>query len=61
MLTNNSKRKPDQLDAVNDRANNIWGQIVELTPPDSDHAAETFRWDLLVKCGNPQGQAVGAT
>ncbi|MEE4379005.1 MAG: PhoX family phosphatase [Candidatus Competibacteraceae bacterium] len=61
MLTNNSKRKPDQLDAVNDRAGNIWGQIVELTPPDGDHAAEVFRWDLLVKCGNPQDKAVGAT
>lgn len=54
MLTNNSRRKPDQLDAVNRRAKNIWGQIIEISPEDQDHGAETARWDMLVQCGNPQ-------
>jgi hypothetical protein len=61
MLTNNSKRQSDQLNAVNDRVENLWGQIVELTPPDDDHAAQTCRWDLLVKCGSPQNPATDAT
>lgn len=54
MLTNNSRRKEDQRDAVNDRARNIWGQIVELMVPDGDHAAPVMKWDLLVKCGDPR-------
>ena len=57
MLTNNNKRKPEQVDTVNSRHNNIWGQIVELDPPDGDHTADSFYWDLLVKCGNPEDPA----
>ncbi len=60
MLTNNSKRKDDQVDAVNPRASNTFGHIVELTPPDGDHAAESFAWDILVKCGDPANAEVGA-
>jgi secreted PhoX family phosphatase len=56
MLTNNSKRgtegKPG-ADAVNPRAENIWGHILELTPPNGDHAANASRWDVLIKAGNP--------
>jgi secreted PhoX family phosphatase len=54
MLTNNSRRKPEQVDSVNSRHNNIWGQIVELTPPDDDHSAEFSYWDVLVRCGDPK-------
>ncbi len=60
MLTNNSKRKEDQVDAVNPRASNTFGHIVELTPPDGDHAAPTASWDILVKCGDPAKAEVGA-
>ncbi|MBI1363339.1 MAG: DUF839 domain-containing protein [Proteobacteria bacterium] len=60
MLTNNSKRTDVQTDAVNSRAANLWGQIVELTAPDGDHAANTFRWDILVRCGNPADPATHA-
>jgi secreted PhoX family phosphatase len=60
MLTNNSKRKPDQVDQVNPRAKNIWGQLLELAAPDGDHAAVTFGWDTLIQAGNPADEAVGA-
>jgi secreted PhoX family phosphatase len=63
MLTNNSQRKSDQLDAVNPRANNRYGQIVELVPPggsgkDADHAADVFEWNMLLIAGNEESGAV---
>ncbi len=60
MLTNNTSRKPDQADAANPRPDNAFGHIIEMTPPDGDHAAETFSWDILVKCGDPGIGDVGA-
>ncbi len=52
-LTNNSKRLLTQTDGANPRAHNRWGHIIELTPPGGDHAAEQYRWDLVVRCGDP--------
>jgi hypothetical protein len=60
MLTNNSKRQPDAVDAANPRAENIWGHIVEITPTDGDHAATTSRWDILVKAGDPADPATAS-
>ena len=60
-LTNNTRRKSDQVDAANPRADNKFGHIVEMTPDDGDHASTTFRWEVLVKCGDPSVAAVGAT
>jgi secreted PhoX family phosphatase len=60
-LTNNSGRKPGRLDPANDRAGNIWGQIVELIAPGGDHAAPSFRWEMLVRCGPPSDAAAKAT
>jgi len=60
MLTNNSRREADQVDGPNPRAENRFGQIVELTPPNGDHAATSSRWDLLVVCGDPANPEVGA-
>ena len=43
MLTNNNKRKAEQVDAANPRPENLFGHIVEMTPPDGDHAADQVR------------------
>jgi uncharacterized protein len=60
ILTFNEKRKADAIDAANPRPENQFGHIIELNPPDGDHAAETFHWDILVKCGDPAIAEVGA-
>ncbi|UEM22999.1 PhoX family phosphatase [Skermanella mucosa] len=61
MLTNNTRRKAEQVDVANPRADNAFGHIIEMTPTDGDHASTTFAWDILVKCGDPSVAAVGAT
>ena len=61
LLTNNTRRKADQIDAANPRADNKFGHIIEMMPPDGDHAAARFTWEILVKCGDPSIAAVGAT
>lgn len=61
MLTNNTRRKDNQVDAANPRANNRFGHIIEMTAPEGDHAAPRFAWDILVKCGDPAIAAVGAS
>lgn len=60
MLTNNTRRKEGQEDAANPRADNAFGHIVEMIAPDGDHAASTFGWNILVKCGDPAVAEVGA-
>jgi secreted PhoX family phosphatase len=64
ILTKNDKRKADQVDATNARAENLWGQILELVPPGEagklDHAAESFKWDAFILAGDPKDAAQGA-
>lgn len=60
MLTNNSRRKPDQRDQANPRAANLWGHILELSPPADDHSADMFGWDVLIRAGDPADGAVAA-
>ena len=60
ILTNNTRRTPEQIDQANPRADNAFGHIIEMTPPDGDHAADAFAWDILVKCGDPAIAKVGA-
>ena len=60
MLTNNSRRKADAVDGPNPRGPNNFGQVVEMTPPNGDHDALRYTWDLLVVAGNPNDPEVGA-
>ncbi len=59
-LTNNTKRKADQVDPANPRADNAFGHIIEFMPKDGDHAGNSFAWDILVACGDPSVAEVGA-
>jgi len=61
MLTNNSRRKPDEVDAANPRPENRFGHIIEMIPENGDHASTRFKWEILVKCGDPAIAEVGAT
>ncbi|RUX06159.1 MAG: PhoX family phosphatase [Mesorhizobium sp.] len=61
MLTNNSKRKADQVDAANPRDGNAFGHIIEIVEDGGDFAATKGKWEVLLKCGDPSVADVGAT
>ncbi|MGB5863721.1 MAG: PhoX family phosphatase [Sulfitobacter sp.] len=60
MLTNNSKRKPDQIDAANPRPESAFGHIIEVKEEGGDHGAPLGKWSILVRCGDPSVAEVGA-
>ncbi len=69
MLTNNTRRKPEQVDAANPRAENAFGHILELIPPGArgpeggkmaEHDALTFKWEIVMLCGDPNNPDHGA-
>ena len=51
MLTNNTHRAKGGENAPNPHADNKFGHIIELLPPNGDHTSDTFDWRMLVKCG----------
>ena len=67
MLTFNELRTPTgtnpdtDVNVANPRAGSRFGHIIEMTPPDGDHTADKYTWDILVKCGDPSIAEVGAT
>jgi uncharacterized protein len=60
ILTNNEKRRPEQISAASPRPENLFGHIIEMTPPDGDHTADRYIWDVLLKCGDPRVANIGA-
>ncbi|GEO80917.1 PhoX family protein [Pararhodospirillum oryzae] len=65
VLTNNTKRKPDQVDAANPRPANEHGHILEIIPPggkgaQARHEAETATWMIFLLAGNPAKPEDGA-
>jgi hypothetical protein len=65
VLTNNSSRAPDKVDRANPRAKNLYGHILELTPPEAtggkpDHGADRFAWDVFLLAGDPKRVGDGA-
>jgi secreted PhoX family phosphatase len=61
MLTNNTKRKAEAVDAANPRAENAFGHIIELIEDGGDFAATGGKWEILLKCGDPSVAEVGAS
>ena len=61
MLTNNNRRTEDEIDAANPRADNKFGHIIEISEPDGDFTATQSRWEILVRCGDPNVAEIGAT
>ncbi|MEP2428659.1 MAG: PhoX family phosphatase, partial [Tateyamaria sp.] len=60
MLTNNTRRQPDQVNAANPRPESSFGHIIEIKEDGGDHAATKGTWSILVKCGDPSIEEVGA-
>ncbi len=56
VLTNNARRNPLQTDAVNPRAVNRHGQILELIPPQQDHNAREYKWEIFILAGDPNSK-----
>ena len=60
MLTNNNKRKPDEVNAANPRPDSNFGHIIEIKEDGGNHSAPRGTWSILVKCGDPTIAEVGA-
>ena len=50
-LSKNAARTAEQIDAVNPRAKNLAGHIVEITPAGGDHGAVTAAWNIFMLAG----------
>ncbi|MGV3650103.1 MAG: PhoX family protein [Devosia sp.] len=61
MLTNNTRRSAEQIDAANPRAANAFGHIIEIAEEGGDFAATKGTWEVMLKCGDPSVAEVGAT
>jgi len=57
-LTNNTRRTQAEVDAVNPRSVNNFGQIVRWTYANDDHRQTRFAWDLFVIAGDARHSSV---
>jgi secreted PhoX family phosphatase len=53
VMTNNTRRTPEQVDHANPRPDNRYGHIIELREEAGDHSARRFRWGIFIACGDP--------
>jgi secreted PhoX family phosphatase len=53
VMTNNTRRRPEQVDKANPRPENKHGHIIELVEDGGEHTATAFGWDLFIACGDP--------
>ena len=56
VFTNNVRRDPLRTDSANPRAFNRHGHILELIPPQQDHNARVFKWDVFILAGDPNSK-----
>ena len=61
VLTSNDRRRPEEVDKANPRANNRFGHIIELTEAVGDHTSTRFRWEIFILCGDPKNREHGAS
>jgi len=60
MLTNNSRRTLEQVDAANPRPESNFGHIIEIREAGENHSATMGTWSIVVLCGDPTIEEVGA-
>ncbi len=53
VCTNNTNRKPEQIDGPNPRASNAAGHIIEIDEDGGDLGSKTFTWQIFMICGDP--------
>ncbi|MBT8125510.1 MAG: DUF839 domain-containing protein, partial [Gammaproteobacteria bacterium] len=56
VFTNNSRRNPLNTDAANPRVLNRHGHILELLPPEQDHSAREYKWEIFILAGDPDSK-----
>jgi secreted PhoX family phosphatase len=53
VMTHNTRRTAEQVNAANPRGPNRHGHIIELTEDNNDSTAESFIWEIVLLCGDP--------
>lgn len=52
-MTNNTKRKANETNSANPRANNLYGQIIRFRESGDNHAGSKFSYNIFALAGNP--------
>jgi uncharacterized protein len=60
VMTSNTRRSPEQVDAANPRGPNRHGHIIELTEGNNNHTSDSFTWETFLLCGDPGHPEDGA-
>jgi len=54
LMTNNFKRTEANINPANSRSLNQHGHILELIPPQQNHAAREYNWEVFILAGDPE-------